>query len=136
MFKFAWKMQNVLKRMKSQFSDFYFLSYGDFCTQNMINFWLILNKKILSALTNFFVGFHSFQNVSVLGLGPKIKAVLFDGVVWISLTGKSPVSEHWARYGTKIKSQFGHFWCEGRGGEVCMSLSKTGPWKSIDTRLR
>ena len=29
---FQWKMRNVLKRMKNQFSDFYFWSYGHFCT--------------------------------------------------------------------------------------------------------
>ena len=30
-FKFTWNMRNELKRMKNQFSDFYFLSYGRFC---------------------------------------------------------------------------------------------------------
>ena len=35
-FKCTWKMRNVLKRMKNQFSDFWdlnFLRYGHFCTQ-------------------------------------------------------------------------------------------------------
>ena len=31
---FTWKMRNVLKRKKNQFSDFYFWSYDQFCTQN------------------------------------------------------------------------------------------------------
>ena len=31
------KIRNVLKRMKYQFSDFYFLNYGQFCTQNCPN---------------------------------------------------------------------------------------------------
>ena len=31
--KFTWKMCNVLKSMKNQFSDFYFLGYGRFCTK-------------------------------------------------------------------------------------------------------
>ena len=37
-FKFTWYMRNVLKRMKNEFSDLYFSSYGYFCTQNDPNF--------------------------------------------------------------------------------------------------
>ena len=37
-FKFTWKMRNVLKRMKNQLADFYFSSYGHLCTQYMVNF--------------------------------------------------------------------------------------------------
>ena len=61
--------ENRMKRMKDQFSDFYFLSYGYFCTQNMVNFWwafTITQKKNRI----FFSVFHSFQNVSQL-FGPK-----------------------------------------------------------------
>ena len=32
-FKFTWKMWNMLNRKKKQISDFYFSSYGHFCTQ-------------------------------------------------------------------------------------------------------
>ena len=34
MVKFTGKMRNELKLMKNQFSGFYFLSYGRFCTQS------------------------------------------------------------------------------------------------------
>ena len=32
--EFTGKVRNMLKRMKNQFSDFNFLSYGRFCNQN------------------------------------------------------------------------------------------------------
>ena len=51
---FTGKVRNVLKRMQNQFFDFYFLRYGNFCNQNMVNFrWIFLknsknkNRKIL-----------------------------------------------------------------------------------------
>ena len=43
--KFTWKMRNELKRMKNQFSDFYILSYGRFCTQKSSKNVLILSTK-------------------------------------------------------------------------------------------
>ena len=48
MVKFTWMMRNVLKRMKNQFSDFYFSSYDHFCTQNYSNFRYIftITRKI------------------------------------------------------------------------------------------
>ena len=43
--KFTEKVLNELKRMKNQFFDFYFLSYGRFCTlnsQNLLCLWTLL----------------------------------------------------------------------------------------------
>ena len=45
---FAWKMRTVLNQMKNKFSDFfdfYFSSYGRFCTQKLVNFQWILSTK-------------------------------------------------------------------------------------------
>ena len=63
-FKFTWNMWNVLKRMKNHFSDFYFSSFGHFCTQNMINFrWIFShNSKKKIAIFLYFV-FHSIQPI-------------------------------------------------------------------------
>ena len=51
MFIFTWKIRNVLKRMKNQFSDFcdfYFLRYGRFCSQNrpiFYEFWVQIDHN-------------------------------------------------------------------------------------------
>ena len=52
---FIWKMHNVLKRMKNNFSHFYFLSYGHFLHKNVNFLWIFTitrKKKMLSRYTN------------------------------------------------------------------------------------
>ena len=57
---FTWKMRNVLKWMKNQFSDFYFLSYDWFCSQFSSAFtdqkWLkiMLSHKMRNVLKRIF----------------------------------------------------------------------------------
>ena len=48
MVRFTWKMRNVLYRLKKRFSnfwDFYFLSYGRFCSQFLGVYTLITDQK-------------------------------------------------------------------------------------------
>ena len=51
-------------RMKNQFSDFYFSSYGYFCTQNIVNFrWIFTHSsKNKNCKKKYFV-FHSIQHI-------------------------------------------------------------------------
>ena len=51
------KIQNRLNQRKNQIPNFYFSSYGNFCTQNMVKFQLIFhhNSKIKSE--NLFISF-------------------------------------------------------------------------------
>ena len=46
--RFLWKMRNVLKRMKNQFSDFYFLSYGENLStiENILSTKMTITRKI------------------------------------------------------------------------------------------
>ena len=51
---FSWKMRNVLKQMKNQFYDFYFLRYSPFFAKNSQNLssllTLITNQKYLKKM--------------------------------------------------------------------------------------
>ena len=58
-FEFTWKMRNVLYKKKTHFS-----SYGNFFTQNVINFqWIFTHKSKNESRKFFYYVFHSFEHI-------------------------------------------------------------------------
>ena len=54
--KLTWKMRNVLKRMKNQFTDFcvlYFLSYGHNSQNSVKKLWFLSSQKMCNVLKRF-----------------------------------------------------------------------------------
>ena len=66
--KFTEKMRNKLKPMKNHFSDFNFLNYGPFCTQNSSKNrpTLSIKRTISQKLKIRKFIFHSFQHIPYL----------------------------------------------------------------------
>ena len=88
-FTFTWKIQNVLKRMKNHNSDFYFSSYGNFFTQNMVNFrWIFTIIRKIKSGKIWNTIFLSFQHI--LHLSWKSNQ-FWGGGVCISIVGKYPM---------------------------------------------
>ena len=78
--KITWKIRNLLNRKKNKISDFYFSSYGHFCTHNDPNFRCIFthnskNKNrtifsiIFTILYSIFCIFHTISTTSEGGRG-------------------------------------------------------------------
>ena len=79
---FLW---NVLKRMKNQFSNFYFSSYGNFCTQNMVNFrWIFTHSsKNKNRQKNVFrFSFYSAHSTSFIKIWPLLRGVGLHILSW------------------------------------------------------
>ena len=91
MFKFRWKLRNVLKRMKDQFSDFYFSSFGHFHTRNHSNFrWIFThNSKNKNQKKNFIHVFLRFRTLRII-YNQKMMGVISEGGVCMPLSGKKP----------------------------------------------
>ena len=53
MVKLTEKMSNELKRLKNQFSDFFF-TYGRFWTKKIDQFWALSELRIYRQITQFF----------------------------------------------------------------------------------
>ena len=83
--RFLRMMRNVLKRMKNQFSDFYFLSYDQFWIFLYNNFrWIFHdNSKNKKSENCFFIRFSTLRIILI----NRIKTV---GGVCTSLVGKKP----------------------------------------------